>query len=256
VGSTVASPSLSAVDLHPENTLSILIGNSEQRVGRGPGSYWLKKSASKSARAVLTFLSVVPATAFTRLLVRRAPRTIHVSESRSSDRSRKGRRASTTPSGPMCYSTGPAHATPNVFSTAARADTRLRLADRHRPIHSLVISNVPGPDAPLYMGGPESWLHILSALSWTAPGFNITAMSYRGVINWGLTACTESVPSWDRSRDAIPEALYELRSAAELGRRLGWAARQSGRASFTSRSRGAPPRRRHQLLSCRESTTC
>ncbi len=30
------------------------------------------------------------------------------------------------------------HATPNVFSTAARAYTRLKLAERHRPIHSLI----------------------------------------------------------------------------------------------------------------------
>ena len=47
------------------------------------------------------------------------------------------------------------HATPNVFSTAARAYTRLKLADRHRPIHSLIVSNVPGPDFPLYLAGAE-----------------------------------------------------------------------------------------------------
>ncbi len=110
-----------------------------------------------------------------------------------------------------------AHATPNVFSTAARADTRLRLADRHRPIHSLVISNVPGPDAPLYMGGPEIVAAYPLGPVMDGAGLNITAMSYRGVINWGLTACTESVPSLGSIADAIPEALYELRSAAELG---------------------------------------
>ncbi len=44
------------------------------------------------------------------------------------------------------------HATPNVFSAAARAYTRLKLADHHRPIHSLVISNVPGPRLPALPG--------------------------------------------------------------------------------------------------------
>jgi WS/DGAT/MGAT family acyltransferase len=108
------------------------------------------------------------------------------------------------------------HATPNVFSAAARAYTKLRLADHHRPIHSLVISNVPGPDFPLYMGGAE----IVSAFPlgpvMDGAGLNITAMSYRGVINWGLIACTESVPGLDSIAAALPEALAELRIAAGL----------------------------------------
>ena len=45
------------------------------------------------------------------------------------------------------------HATPNVFAAAARLYTGMKLADRHRPVANLVISNVPGPDFPLYLGG-------------------------------------------------------------------------------------------------------
>ena len=45
------------------------------------------------------------------------------------------------------------HATPNVFAAAARLYTGMRLADRHRPVANLVISNVPGPDFDLYLGG-------------------------------------------------------------------------------------------------------
>ena len=47
------------------------------------------------------------------------------------------------------------HATPNLFATAARLYSRMRLANRHRPVANLVISNVPGPDFPLYLGGAE-----------------------------------------------------------------------------------------------------
>jgi len=47
------------------------------------------------------------------------------------------------------------HATPNVFALASRFYSRMRLADRHRPIANLVISNVPGPEFPLYLGGAE-----------------------------------------------------------------------------------------------------
>ena len=47
------------------------------------------------------------------------------------------------------------HATPNVFASGARLYSAMRLANRHRPIANLVISNVPGPDFPLYLGGAE-----------------------------------------------------------------------------------------------------
>ncbi len=36
---------------------------------------------------------------------------------------------------------------------AARLYTRTRLGERHRPFFNLVITNVPGPQIPLYMGG-------------------------------------------------------------------------------------------------------
>jgi diacylglycerol O-acyltransferase / wax synthase len=109
------------------------------------------------------------------------------------------------------------HATPTVFSVAARTYTRLRLADRHRPIQSLVISNVPGPDIPLYMGGAEIVAAFPLGPVMDGAGLNITVMSYRGVLNWGLLACAESVPGLADIANAIPEALAELRTAAGLG---------------------------------------
>lgn len=109
------------------------------------------------------------------------------------------------------------HATPTVFSVAARTYTRLRLADHHRPIQSLVISNVPGPDVPLYMGGAEIVAAFPLGPVMDGAGLNITVMSYRGVLNWGLLACAESVPGLPRIASAIPEALAELRTAAGLG---------------------------------------
>jgi diacylglycerol O-acyltransferase / wax synthase len=109
------------------------------------------------------------------------------------------------------------HAAPNVFSAAARTYTRLRLAEHHRPIHSLVISNVPGPDIPLYMGGAEIVAVFPLGPVMDGAGLNITVMSYRGVLNWGLLACSESVPGLKSIAEAIPQALDELRTAAGLG---------------------------------------
>jgi diacylglycerol O-acyltransferase len=131
------------------------------------------------------------------------------------------------------------HATPNVFSAAARTYTRLRLADRHRPIHSLVISNVPGPDFPLYLGGAEMVAGFPLGPVMDGAGLNVTVMSYRGVLNWGLMACAETVPGVASIAAAIPKSLDELRAAAGLvpSTPVGIA---PGRAS---RRRTAPARR-------------
>ena len=108
------------------------------------------------------------------------------------------------------------HATPNVFSAAARTYTRLKLADRHRPIHSLVISNVPGPDFPLYLAGAELVAGFLLGPVMDGAGLNITVMSYRGVLNWGLMACAETVGGvWDIAA-GVPQALDALLAAAGL----------------------------------------
>jgi diacylglycerol O-acyltransferase len=109
------------------------------------------------------------------------------------------------------------HATPNVFSAAARAYTRLKLADHHRPIHSLVISNVPGPDFPLYLAGAELVAGFPLGPVMDGAGLNITVMSYRGVLNWGLMACAETVPRLADLAVYIPDALDELAQAAGIG---------------------------------------
>jgi len=108
------------------------------------------------------------------------------------------------------------YTTPNVFSVAARAYTRLRMADHHRPIQSLLISNVPGPDFPLYLSGAEMVAAFPLGPVLDGAGLNVTVMSYRRVLNWGLIACAETVPGVDSIAAAISESLDELRSAAGL----------------------------------------
>jgi WS/DGAT/MGAT family acyltransferase len=106
------------------------------------------------------------------------------------------------------------HATPNVFASAARLYTSMRLADRHRPIANLVISNVPGPDFPLYLGGAEMKSGFPLGPVMEGMALNITVMSYRGILNWGVIACPESIPRLWSLIAAVPRALDELLCAA------------------------------------------
>ncbi len=106
------------------------------------------------------------------------------------------------------------HATPNVFTSAASFYTRMRLANVHRPIANLVVSNVPGPDFPLYLAGAELVAGFPLGPVMDGMGLNITAMSYRGVLSWGIIACPETIMVVDDLARAIPIALAELLDAA------------------------------------------
>lgn len=108
------------------------------------------------------------------------------------------------------------HSTPNVFATAARLYSRMRLADRHRPIANLVISNVPGPDFPLYLAGAELQAGFPLGPVMDGMGLNITIMSYRGVLYWGMIACPECIPRIWTLTAGIPASLDELLDTAGL----------------------------------------
>jgi diacylglycerol O-acyltransferase / wax synthase len=106
------------------------------------------------------------------------------------------------------------HATPNFFTNAARLYSAMRMADRHRPIANLVVSNFPGPDFPLYLCGAEVKAGFPLGPVMDGMGLNITVMTYRGVLYWGIIACSESIPSlWDLEA-AIRPSLDELLVAA------------------------------------------
>ncbi len=108
------------------------------------------------------------------------------------------------------------HAAPSVFASAARFYTGMGLANRHRPIANVVVSNVPGPDFPLYLSGAELEANFPLGPVMDGMGVNITIMSYRGVLYWGFIACPEVMPRvWDLA-GAVPAALDELMAAAEL----------------------------------------
>ncbi|MCX4094380.1 WS/DGAT/MGAT family O-acyltransferase [Nocardia sp. alder85J] len=99
-------------------------------------------------------------------------------------------------------------------SIAHGAATRalLRVAAPALPLANLIISNVPGPQLPLYAGGiPVLASYPISVLTDLSGGLNITAISYDGHLDVGIVACADSVPDvWDLAR-YLHHALAELR---------------------------------------------
>jgi diacylglycerol O-acyltransferase len=77
---------------------------------------------------------------------------------------------------------------------------------------NLFVSNVPGPQVPLYVGGARVLgIYPASAITDMTGALNITLFSYDGALDFGLIACRELVPDvWNLIgylRDALDELL-------------------------------------------------
>jgi WS/DGAT/MGAT family acyltransferase len=102
-----------------------------------------------------------------------------------------------------------------LVGSALRLYSRWKLASLHRPLHNLVISNVPGPPIPLaFAGAPVEALHPHGPLLEGA-GLNITVMSYAGSIDIGVLACRESVPEVRGLAESVARAIDELAELAD-----------------------------------------
>lgn len=101
---------------------------------------------------------------------------------------------------------------PAVFGIAMRVYARSWLTEA-RPVHNLVISNVPGPQIPLYFLGAEvTALYPLGPIFHGA-GLNITVMSLNGKLNVGLISCPDLLPDlWDMA-DGFGTGIKELVAA-------------------------------------------
>lgn len=81
-----------------------------------------------------------------------------------------------------------------LLGGAARFYSERKLADRHRPLLNLVISNVRGPAAPLYAAGARLVAAYPLGPLMEGAGMNITVVSYTGSVDFGVIACARSVP--------------------------------------------------------------
>jgi diacylglycerol O-acyltransferase / wax synthase len=101
-------------------------------------------------------------------------------------------------------------APPAVAARAMRMYSRLRIADRMNPPFNLIISNVPGPNTPLYSAGAQlQHFYPVSALA-DGQGLNMTVQSYNGNLDFGFIACRELVPDLWLMVDLLQESLQEL----------------------------------------------
>jgi hypothetical protein len=108
------------------------------------------------------------------------------------------------------------------------------IGGRTRPMFNITISNVPGPDKPLYFRGAELLAIYPASIVTHGQALNITCQSYAGSMNFGFTGCHSSVPSLQKLAVYAADALRELEGALlPAASRLRKAARRPAKRKTT-----------------------
>jgi len=106
-----------------------------------------------------------------------------------------------------------------VAGQAMRLLSRLRIADRINPPVNVVISNVPGPNHPLYSAGAElKHFYPVSTIS-DGIALNLTVQSYNGQLDFGFVGDRDLVPDLWKLVDLLHEemsVLYRLALAEQV----------------------------------------
>ena len=106
---------------------------------------------------------------------------------------------------------------------------------------NVVISNVPGPNHPLYSAGAElKHFYPVSTIS-DGIGLNLTVQSYNGQLDFGFVGDRDLVPDLWILVDLLHDAMSELH-----GLREGRTVRVAGRSQLPGRPLRRSQRRRKQ----------
>ena len=103
---------------------------------------------------------------------------------------------------------------PALSSRVARLSGNLRLFDHLPPLFNVVVSNIPGPDVPLWWAGARVvGLYPLGPVI-DGVGLNVTVVSYSGTLYVGVVGCRQLVPEVDHVAHLLTEGFAELSKAA------------------------------------------
>lgn len=104
----------------------------------------------------------------------------------------------------------PSIGVPWLMSGFASLYSRARLADKVPPLANVLISNVPGSQAPMYMAGARMASFYPVSIPMHGIALNITVMSYNGALDFGLIACRRALPDVRELAKYMAEAHLEM----------------------------------------------
>jgi diacylglycerol O-acyltransferase / wax synthase len=104
-------------------------------------------------------------------------------------------------------------APPALTARAARVVFATGILHRLPPFN-VTISNVPGPNIPVYLCGAKLVAHYPVSVITNGQGLNITVIGYLGQLHFGLLSCRELVPDLDDLAGYLVDELELLVKAA------------------------------------------
>lgn len=100
-----------------------------------------------------------------------------------------------------------------LTASAAKLSSRLALANRIKPSYNCVITNVPGPQVPLYFTGAKMLSNFGLGPAIDGMGLFHAILSYCGRFNISINACREMMPDPAFYAECLKESFSELHAA-------------------------------------------
>ena len=100
-----------------------------------------------------------------------------------------------------------------LTASAAKLSSRMALANRVKPSYNCVITNVPGPQVPLYFTGAKMLSNFGLGPAIDGMGLFHALLSYCGKFNISINACREMMPDPAFYAECLVESFNELKAA-------------------------------------------
>ena len=91
----------------------------------------------------------------------------------------------------------------------------LGLANKVNPTFNVLISNIPGPQAPMYFNSAELESIYPVPFLFDGQALNMTVTSNRNSMDFGLIACRDTLPNVQKLADYLQDAFEELKTASK-----------------------------------------
>lgn len=101
-----------------------------------------------------------------------------------------------------------------MLALSARLYSELQIAQRYQPVFNLPITNVPGPQVPLYLQGARLVQQYNAAPLFDSMGMVIVAVSYQGSLTLNFTICPDVVTQGDSLPSHVDDSLSAIELAA------------------------------------------
>ena len=101
-----------------------------------------------------------------------------------------------------------------MLALSARLYSELQIAQRYQPVFNLPITNVPGPQVPLYLQGARLVRQYNTAPLFDSMGMVIVAVSYQGTLTINFTLCPDVVADGEALAPLVSASLASIEEQA------------------------------------------